>query len=347
MAAGKAVVSTPIRDVAGPYAGVVAIADGPRAFVAACEAALAASDGDKAAQAAARAAILGATSWDRTAREMVELIDARSQRKRGAGHAAANAQAGAARRHAAPHRDPRRGPHRPGGRLACGARQPAGRAEPERRRLVPLDRGPGLHLRLRRPHHVFQRPVRARAVPAAARGQPALAEPRGMDLQQVGVHALSVPVGAARPARAGAQGMPGGCHRGAVRQPGEARAEGVADGPVARGSRAFVTVIPSSHSPAEATASAGPGPCAGGTAQFRGIHLQGLGQRRGQALRHSLQPQAVGRAAERDGNLVAGRTRAAARPGGNDRGRAAAGRESPSAPTRASAIRCAAVSRRS
>jgi UDP-galactopyranose mutase len=97
MAAGKAVVSTPIRDVAGPYAGVVAIADGPRAFVAACEAALAASDGDKAAQAEARAAILGATSWDRTAREMVELIDARSQRKRGAGHAAANAQAGEAR----------------------------------------------------------------------------------------------------------------------------------------------------------------------------------------------------------------------------------------------------------
>jgi UDP-galactopyranose mutase len=68
----------------------------------------------------------------------------------------------------------------------------------------------------------------------------------------------------------------------------------------------------------------GPGP-RHGAAQLRGVHLQGLGQGRGAAFRHSVQPEALGGAAERDGNLVAGRARAAARPGGDDRRRAAAG----------------------
>ena len=61
-----------------------------------------------------------------------------------------------------------------------------------------------------------------------------------------------------------------------------------------------------------------------GAAELRGVHLPRLGRRRREALCDSVQPQALGRAAARDGDLVARRTRAAARPRGNDRRRAAA-----------------------
>ena len=81
-------------------------------------------------------------------------------------------------------------------------------------------------------------------------------------------------------------------------------------------------------------------------AQLRGVHLQGLGRRHRQALRHPVQPQALGGAADRDGDVLAGRPRAAARPGGDDRGRAVSRCPSRWAPTPASAIRCAAASRR-
>ena len=82
MAAGRPVVSTPIRDVVGPYAGVVAIADGSRAFVEACEAVLALGSAEQARQAAAREAIVRATSWDRTADEMASLIAKEAEGKR-------------------------------------------------------------------------------------------------------------------------------------------------------------------------------------------------------------------------------------------------------------------------
>ncbi len=82
MAAGRPVVSTPIRDVVGPYAGVVAIADGSPAFVAACEAVLGRDEPARARQAEAHAAILQGTSWDRTADAMASLIASEHARKR-------------------------------------------------------------------------------------------------------------------------------------------------------------------------------------------------------------------------------------------------------------------------
>ncbi|RYZ12321.1 MAG: glycosyltransferase family 1 protein [Comamonadaceae bacterium] len=75
LAAGRPVVSTPIRDVVGPYTGVVAIAEDAPSFVAACEAALAADDAELARRAQSRSTVLAATSWDRTAAEMKALIE--------------------------------------------------------------------------------------------------------------------------------------------------------------------------------------------------------------------------------------------------------------------------------
>jgi UDP-galactopyranose mutase len=81
MAADKPVVSTPIRDVVTPYGGVVAIAETPAAFVAACERALAQTPEQRARDAAARAAIVASTSWDSTAMRMAEMIEAEATRK--------------------------------------------------------------------------------------------------------------------------------------------------------------------------------------------------------------------------------------------------------------------------
>ncbi|RYZ02037.1 MAG: glycosyltransferase family 1 protein [Comamonadaceae bacterium] len=81
MAAGKPVVSTPIRDVVTPYAGIVAIADTPEAFVAACAQALSQSPEERAQAEAARAAVVAGTSWDRTAGRMAELIEAQVLRR--------------------------------------------------------------------------------------------------------------------------------------------------------------------------------------------------------------------------------------------------------------------------
>jgi len=75
LAAGRPVVSTPIRDVAGPYAGIVAIADTPQAFVAACEAALARTPQDQAREALVTQKLLACTSWDGTATAMAELME--------------------------------------------------------------------------------------------------------------------------------------------------------------------------------------------------------------------------------------------------------------------------------
>jgi UDP-galactopyranose mutase len=85
MAAGRPIVSTPIRDVVGPYSGVVAIAADADAFVQACEAMLALDPDAQARQAAARAAILQSTSWDQTAQQMAALMETTTREK--AGHA--------------------------------------------------------------------------------------------------------------------------------------------------------------------------------------------------------------------------------------------------------------------
>jgi len=76
MAAQLPIVSTPIADVVNPYGHVVAIADGPREFIAACEAALAQTPEQRARMVEAMHAVVAATSWDNTARRMRELMNA-------------------------------------------------------------------------------------------------------------------------------------------------------------------------------------------------------------------------------------------------------------------------------
>jgi hypothetical protein len=73
LAAGKAIVSTSIRDVVRPYgvAGLVRIADTPEDFVAACEAAL---RDDLVAHARRADALLDGMSWDRTWNAMSALV---------------------------------------------------------------------------------------------------------------------------------------------------------------------------------------------------------------------------------------------------------------------------------
>ncbi|WP_296946948.1 glycosyltransferase [uncultured Massilia sp.] len=76
MAAQLPIVGTPIADVANPYGHVVAIAGDADAFTAACEAALAQTPEQRARMVEAMQAIVAATSWNRTATRMRELIDA-------------------------------------------------------------------------------------------------------------------------------------------------------------------------------------------------------------------------------------------------------------------------------
>ena len=81
MAAGKPVVSTPIRDVVTPYAGIVGIAETPQGFVEACAQALAQTPEERARAEAARSAVVAGTSWDQTALQMAELIESLAQDK--------------------------------------------------------------------------------------------------------------------------------------------------------------------------------------------------------------------------------------------------------------------------
>ena len=77
LAAGKPVVSTPIRDVAGPYAGIVAIAETPQDFIAACELALVRTPEEQKHDAVEVKKLLARTSWDGTATAMAELLEER------------------------------------------------------------------------------------------------------------------------------------------------------------------------------------------------------------------------------------------------------------------------------
>jgi protoporphyrinogen oxidase/glycosyltransferase involved in cell wall biosynthesis len=99
MAAELPIVSTPINDVARPYGHVVAIAQGPQQFVAACEAALAMGQDERARMLGQMREIVAGTSWDKTARHMRDLMAAAPQRQAstafGAGQpAAASTSAG-------------------------------------------------------------------------------------------------------------------------------------------------------------------------------------------------------------------------------------------------------------
>lgn len=100
LAAGRPVVSTPIRDVVTPYSGVVSIADTRQGFVEACESALAETGEEHAQLQALRAAVLARTSWEDTAARMADLVEAEDRRKQaaqgdGSDHEAARAAAAA------------------------------------------------------------------------------------------------------------------------------------------------------------------------------------------------------------------------------------------------------------
>jgi DnaJ-domain-containing protein 1 len=74
MAAELPSVSTPITDVKVPYSDVVAIADTPEKFIAACERMLAMNDEQKTALKERMRQIVANTSWDKTAQQMHHLI---------------------------------------------------------------------------------------------------------------------------------------------------------------------------------------------------------------------------------------------------------------------------------
>ncbi len=74
MAAEKPSVSTPITDVKVPYGDVVAIAETPEQYIAACERMLAQSSEENAAMAKRMREVVANTSWDKTAARMHELI---------------------------------------------------------------------------------------------------------------------------------------------------------------------------------------------------------------------------------------------------------------------------------
>jgi UDP-galactopyranose mutase len=83
LAGGRPVVSTSITDVVRPYGerGLVAIADDPDGFVAACEAAMAAHPSARQARVDA---FLAGLSWDRTWSAMDDLMRAAASRRRAA-----------------------------------------------------------------------------------------------------------------------------------------------------------------------------------------------------------------------------------------------------------------------
>lgn len=84
MAAELPIVSTAITDVAVPYGDIVAIAHDEQEFIAACEAALAASPQQKAASAEKMRNIVSTMSWEATADQMRALMQATPPGRKGA-----------------------------------------------------------------------------------------------------------------------------------------------------------------------------------------------------------------------------------------------------------------------
>jgi len=74
MAAKKMIVSTPIKDVAEPYSGIVYMGETAEEFIGACERALAPPPGELRARASRMREVLSRTSWDATVAEMAKLV---------------------------------------------------------------------------------------------------------------------------------------------------------------------------------------------------------------------------------------------------------------------------------
>jgi UDP-galactopyranose mutase len=74
MAAAKLIVSTPIADVAEPYAEIVYLGETPGDFIAACEQALSASPAEREIRRQKMRQVLAKTSWNTTVRQMNELL---------------------------------------------------------------------------------------------------------------------------------------------------------------------------------------------------------------------------------------------------------------------------------
>ena len=97
MAAELPIVSTPVRDVVDLHSDVVAIADTPEAFIAACEEALLLSPEERAQKIGQMRDKLTRTSWDATAIAMRDLMNAMEQTVRERAAATASAAPAAAR----------------------------------------------------------------------------------------------------------------------------------------------------------------------------------------------------------------------------------------------------------
>jgi len=74
MAGGKPVVCTPVRDVVWMYSDAVAVAPGGQPFIEACEALLAESPAARAQRELQMLAVVSASSWDRSAQAVHELM---------------------------------------------------------------------------------------------------------------------------------------------------------------------------------------------------------------------------------------------------------------------------------
>jgi glycosyltransferase involved in cell wall biosynthesis len=82
LAAQRAVVSTPVKDVVDLYGPAVEIAHGPAGFVAACARALTEPPGARARRLATAVTMVAKYSWDETAHRVSRLIDMALQRER-------------------------------------------------------------------------------------------------------------------------------------------------------------------------------------------------------------------------------------------------------------------------
>ena len=164
MAAELPIVSTPITDVAEPYGKIVYLGETPEAFAAACEVALHASERERASRVSGMREILSKTSWDATAESMEKEIETtiRTTRNLEDGmFVPATAAAGCEEGRNSQDRGRRGRPYRSQRRLSSRRGRHPARAKQPRRRLVPVHRRQGFHLRSCRPHHVFERSVRA------------------------------------------------------------------------------------------------------------------------------------------------------------------------------------------